>query len=100
VRLLLTLGWRHALGLPLGPYPSPDHVLGWRIGTREAARIVLSQRSGLIEAYNVIEVTDAQVIWSTLVNYRHPVARAVWAFVAPIHVLTLPCLLARARCTC
>lgn len=95
LRALLRIGWRSALGLRLGPYPSPDHILGWRIGTQEANHVVLLQRSALIEAYNVVEVTEAHVTWSTLVNYRHPAARPVWGLAAPIHQLILPLLVHR-----
>jgi hypothetical protein len=96
VRLFLTLGWRIVLGLRLGPYPSADHVLGWRIGASEPGLIVLDQRSRLITAHNVVEVDGASICWTTFVKYRHPAAPAVWALVKPFHVLTIPRLLRRA----
>lgn len=64
------------------PYPFHDYILGGRIGTREVDRILM-QRSALIEAYNVVGITEGSVTWATLVNHRHPAARAVWRLSCP-----------------
>ncbi|MFF1924035.1 DUF2867 domain-containing protein [Streptomyces sp. NPDC058221] len=97
LRVVLVLGWRLALGLRLGPRPSPGHVLGWPVAETGPHGVVLEARSGLITARNVVTVSATGVVWSTFVRYERRIARPVWAVVAPVHHLVIPYVLARAN---
>ncbi|MFD0023910.1 DUF2867 domain-containing protein [Streptomyces sp. NPDC058382] len=97
LRGMLVLGWRFALGLRLGPRPSPGHVLGWPVAETGPDAVALEARSGLITARNVVTVSATGVVWSTFVRYESRIARPVWAAIAPVHHLAIPYLLARAN---
>ncbi|MFB9831369.1 DUF2867 domain-containing protein [Actinoallomurus acaciae] len=96
LRLFLVFGWRTALGLRLGPRPSADHVLGWRIIATTSDATVLALDSPLITGHNVLEIKDSRILFSTFVRYEHWAAKAIWAMVAPIHHKTIPFLLRHA----
>ena len=96
VRIFLTLGWRLALGLRLGPRPAKGHVLGWRIRAAQPDLLVLEGDSRLITADNVAQVDDTRVVWTTFVGYRNMVGRVAWALTAPFHTAVIPRLLRRA----
>jgi len=49
-RWFLLLGWRGVLGLRLGPRPSSDHVLGWRIVETSPEAVRLELRSAVMTA--------------------------------------------------
>jgi hypothetical protein len=86
-------GWRFGLGLRLGPRPSTQHVLGWRIVTSVPGFVILEVRSPLLTAHNLVEVRDGRVVLTTFVRYEHPVARPLWLAAAVIHRLSVPRLL-------
>lgn len=96
VRAFLVFGWRTVLGLPSRPRTGADRVLGWHIRSCQPDLVVLEQRSRLIDALNVVQVDDTQVYWTTTVKYQSPLARTVWSMVLPVHIITVPRLLARA----
>jgi Protein of unknown function (DUF2867) len=96
LRPLLVMGWALVLGLRLGPRPSPEHVLGWRIATSDSNSIVLQSDSPLIAASNIVLVNDSDVVWVTVVRFERRMARLVWAMATPIHLITIPYLLKRA----
>jgi hypothetical protein len=96
IRWFVLIGWRYVLGFRLGPRPSSDHVLGWKIVETAPDSIVLELRSALVIARKVVRVEGARVVMTTFVRYRRPRARALWSAVAPIHHLTEPYLLGRA----
>ncbi|HEY3509624.1 hypothetical protein [Kribbella sp. NPDC051137] len=96
LRWFLLAGWRGVLGLRLGPLHDPAYVHGWQISAAETNRLTLNLDSWLIEAVNIIDVESDQVAWTTKVVYRRLGARLLWAFVLPIHKLTIPYVLRRA----
>jgi hypothetical protein len=96
VRWCLLLGWQGVLGLRLGPRPSPDHILGWRIVSREPEEVRLELRSGLMKAQLALHLSSSTAVWRTHVSYMQPLARPLWATVGVIHRQMVPYLLGRA----
>jgi hypothetical protein len=98
LRWFVVFGWRHVLGLRLGPRPSDDHVLGWAIsgGDLVEGSVALTAQSSFLQASNIVTVEQATVTWVTLVHYSGAAARPLWAIARPIHRFTIPYLLARA----
>lgn len=81
----LRRGWR-ALGLRLGPTADCDRVLGWPVRDRAPEHAVLTGDSLLgMRAELVFARERDTVLMATVLTLRHPLARAVWAFVAPRH---------------
>lgn len=95
-RWFVLLGWRYALGLRLGPRPSPAHVLGWRIVRRTPDSITLEVRSALVTAHKLLRVERSRVVMTTFVRYDRPFASALWSAVTPVHHRTEPYLLGHA----
>jgi Protein of unknown function (DUF2867) len=96
VRWFLLLGWRGVLGLRLGPRPSPDHILGWRIASREPDEVRLELHSALMNVQLALHLSSSTAVWSTHVYYTQPLARPLWAAVGVIHRQMVPYLLGRA----
>jgi Protein of unknown function (DUF2867) len=96
VRWFLLVGWRAVLGLRLGPRPSPDHVLGWRIVSSEPDRIRLELRSSLMTSTLKLVVSGSTVVLATNVHYAGSTARVLWTALGPVHRTVLPYLLGRA----
>jgi len=96
VRRSLLLGWRAVLGLRLGPYPSPDHVLGWSIISTAGDTIRLEARSVLLTAELVLSVGPSTVTLTSRVHHHRWPARPVWTVLLPIHRRVTVLLLRRA----
>lgn len=88
---------RHVLRFDLAPSSAPNHLLGWEIRGREHDSIRLSASGPLLDGVLLAKrVPPSTAALETFVSYRHPAARVVWAFVAPIHRAVVPVLLRRA----
>lgn len=96
VRWFLLLGWRGVLGLRVGPRPSPDHILGWLIVSKEPEEVRLELHSALMKAQLTLHLSSSTAIWNTDVSYTQPLARPLWATVGVIHRQIIPSLLGRA----
>jgi hypothetical protein len=97
LRTFVLAGWIAGLGLRLGPRPSPEHVLGWRIETSAPDRIVLSVQSTLLgTGHLALQVESSRVVIASFVRYEKRGARAIWSAVEPLHHLILPYLLGHA----
>jgi hypothetical protein len=96
VRWFLLLGWRGVLGLRLGPRPSSDHVLGWRIASTEPDAVHLELRSAFMTAQLILRVASSTAVLTTNVYYTRRLARPLWAAVGLIHRHMIPYLLGRA----
>ncbi|MER6950127.1 DUF2867 domain-containing protein [Nonomuraea sp. NPDC000554] len=96
VRWFLLVGWRGVLGLRLGPRPSADHVLGWRIAASEPGSVLLTVRSALMTAQLRLREAGSTVVLTSTVTYTRRGARPLWALVGPVHRRMVPYLLARA----
>jgi hypothetical protein len=97
LQLLVYGAQRYVLRLRLAPLASADHVFGWRILTSRPEVVGLEARSPVLRGLIVGRRVDATcVTLTTYVAYERPVARVLWAVVAPLHRMVAPYLLARA----
>jgi hypothetical protein len=97
LRRFIMTGWIAGLRLTLGPRPSPDHVLGWRIVTTTPELIILSVQSALIGTADfVLQIESSRVLLTNFVRYEKPAARPIWSAVQPVHHLIVPYLLGHA----
>ncbi len=88
---------RHVLGLRLGPYSSPDHIIGWAIESSDHDQVVLTADGPLMRGRLTLRRHDGQpATLTTRVHYRHDIAAgAVWTVVGPLHRAVAPRLLER-----
>ena len=74
-------------------FPAPDHVAGWTVVDRRSDRLVLGATSWHLEGRLVFEAEPGAARVTTLVRFRNPAGRAVWAVVAPLHRHAVPGIL-------
>jgi Protein of unknown function (DUF2867) len=88
---------RHILRFRLGPYSSPEHMIGWSIADSDCDEIVLATDGWLMRAQLRLRREDGRrAVLTTRLHYRHKVAaRAVWAVVGPLHRVIAPELMKR-----
>jgi Protein of unknown function (DUF2867) len=88
---------RHVLRLRLGPYSSPEHVIGWPIMHSDHDEIVLATGGPLMCGELTLRRQDGRrAILTTRLHYCHKTAaRAVWAIVGPLHRALAPRLMER-----
>jgi len=97
LRAFIVAGWIAGLGIQLGPRPSRDHVLGWKIAAARAGVIILSAHSVVLgTAHLVLRVKESQIVLASFVRYERRLAPAVWRIVSPMHHQILLYLLGRA----
>jgi hypothetical protein len=97
LRAFVVAGWTVGLRLSLGPRPSPDYVLGWKIESATGDQIILSVESMLIgTAQFVLHLENSQVLLTNFVRYEKPAARQIWSAVQPLHHRIVPYLLGHA----
>ena len=95
VQTALRLGWR-SLGLRLHS-DGPERVLGWELRRRAPDLALLAARSPLgIEAEVLLKRDGPTLRAATLLRLANPLARAIWAPVAPGHRQVVRALLKRA----
>jgi hypothetical protein len=96
MRHSLRRGW-WALGLRLGPAQDPRRVLGWRIRHSDPDHAILAGDSiwGM-RAELLFERAPDGLLFATALRLRNPLARAIWAAVAPQHRRVVRHLLADA----
>ena len=89
---------RNVLRFRLGPYSSPDHIIGWTIARSDHDQLVLTARGPLMRGELTLRRQDGRrASLSTRVHYcRKPAARTVWAVVGPLHRAVAPRLMKRA----
>jgi len=88
---------RHVLRLHLGPYSSPEYVIGWPIMHSDHDEIVLATRGPLMRAQLTLRREDGRrAVLTTRLHYCHKTAaRTVWAMVGPLHRAVAPQLMER-----
>jgi hypothetical protein len=88
---------RHILRFQLGPYASPEHIIGWSITHSDPDEIVLVADGPLMRGQLRLRREDGRrAVLTTRLHYRHKVAaRAVWAVVGPLHRVIAPELMKR-----
>jgi hypothetical protein len=96
MRRKLRWGW-FALGLKLGSTRSDRFVLGWEVrrSTPDSALLAASSRLGL-PAELLFERQQDTLLVATFVQQQNPIARAMWAAVAPWHRQVVPHVLKQA----
>ncbi|WP_158894725.1 hypothetical protein [Amycolatopsis anabasis] len=84
-RNTLISGWT-ALGLPLGPLQSDQHVLGWPIlsNTPDVVLLGLSSTDGL-HAELLVQRQQRAVLFASFMQLDTDHARSRWAKVEPVH---------------
>jgi Protein of unknown function (DUF2867) len=89
---------RHILRFQLGPYTSPDHLIGWTIARSDHDELVLTARGPLMHGELTLRRhDDRRASLTTRVHYRRRfAARTVWAVVGPLHRAVAPRLMSRA----
>ena len=81
----LRWGWS-VLGLQLGSTRSAELVLGWELRRSTPEHVLLAARSRLgMVAELLFERRRRTLLYATLLRHENPLARAVWAGVAPWH---------------
>lgn len=84
-RLFVWYGWK-ALTARLGPYPSDDHILGYRIEAKEPDYISFSVEWALGLACDLVLYTGpSAATLATFVELKRPAARIVWPTMVPMH---------------
>jgi hypothetical protein len=76
---------RRILGLRLAAAGTSDHILGFQIVHSTSDEGVLASTGAVITPRIVGLTFPGQLVISTLVQYEHPAAPAIWALVSPIH---------------
>jgi hypothetical protein len=95
-RLFVWYGWK-ALTARLGPYPSDDHVLGYRIEANERDYICFGVEWALGLACDLLlYIRPSEIALASFVELKRPAARVVWPTVVPIHERIVPRWLGRA----
>jgi hypothetical protein len=85
-RRSLLLVHRWILGFRLGPWASPNHVLGWRIVTSEPELLHLEARSRLLNGHMVWRLHDERLVMTTFLYYEmRRTAPVVWAVIGKLH---------------
>lgn len=75
----------HALGLPLAPPDSADHLIGWNILRSDTEEAVLGN-DGTFGTPRIVGLTPpGQVVVATLIQLNGLRGGALWAAVAPVH---------------
>jgi hypothetical protein len=95
----VAVGWihRHLLGFQLGPFSSPEHVIGWSITRSDTDEIVLAANGPLMHGQLDMRRHDGRrAVLTTRLHYRHKITgRMVWAAVGPLHRTIAPQLMKR-----
>jgi hypothetical protein len=75
----------HALGLPLAPPDSPDHLIDWNILCSDTEEAVLGN-DGVFGTPRIVGLTPpGQVVVATLIQLNGLRGGALWAAGAPVH---------------
>ncbi|OMC20669.1 DUF2867 domain-containing protein [Mycobacterium colombiense] len=88
---------RNVLRLHLGPARSEGHLIGWPIVRSDADELVLATGGPLMRGELTLRRLDGRrAVLTTRLHYRRRIAaRAVWAFIGPLHRVVAPRLMRR-----
>ena len=95
---IIRVAHRHLLRFRLGPFSSPDHILGWKIVRRDRDTLVIEADSPLLRGVIVGRKTEQTCsVVTTYVFYKRPALGRILLMIAgPIHRRIAPHLLERA----
>ena len=85
LQVLVRVAQRGVLGLRLGPWRSREHVGGWAVLRSRPEEAVFGARGPLVAARIVVTAGADAVTVTTLLRHERPVARWLWAGLAPVH---------------
>ena len=87
----------HLLQFRLGPYSSPEHVIGWTILRSDRDEMVLAADGPLMRGQLRLRREDGpRAVLTTRLHYRHKIAAStVWLVVGPLHRTVAPRLMQR-----
>lgn len=95
-RMFVWYGWK-ALTARLGPYPSDDHILGYRIRENEPDRIIFSVEWALgLTCDLMLRTQPSSATLASFVELTRPAAKIVWVAAIPMHERIVPRWLTRA----
>ena len=88
---------RHVLRFRLGPYSSPEYIIGWPIIRSDHDEIVLATGGPLMRGQLTLRRQDGgRAVLTTRLHYCHQIAaRTVWAMIGPLHRAVAPRLMER-----
>ncbi len=88
---------RHLLQFRLGPYSSPQHLIGWTIVRSDRDEIVLAADGPLMCGQLRLHREDGpRAVLTTRLRYHHKIAAGtVWFVVGPLHRILAPRLIQR-----
>jgi hypothetical protein len=93
MRVRLLSGWT-ALGLRLGPPWTADRVLGWKVQESKPGFVLLKASSWLgLRAELLFFVQPRGMLFATLIQQNHALARGLWRAVTPTHQAVVRALL-------
>ena len=86
---------RHILRFRLGPFTSPEHVIGWTVVRSDPDEFVLAADGPLMRGRLTLRREDgSRAVLATRLQYRHQIAaRAVWLVIGPLHRIVAPQLM-------
>lgn len=90
----MPLGWRYGLGLRLDP--GPDRILGWEVVAADEQSATVAATSRLVTMTNTVELDGHDLVWTTTVDYRNRLGRALWQVARFSHEALMPLLIRRA----
>jgi hypothetical protein len=77
---------RRILGFSLGPWASPNHVLGWRIVTSDHDLLHLEAHSRLLNGHMLWRLHERRLVMTTSLYFEmRRTAPLVWAVIGNIH---------------
>lgn len=87
---------RHVLRFRLGPFSSPQHIIGWSVTRSDPEEVVLTTGGPLMSGELTLRREGGRAALTTRVRYAHKIAAgAVWAVVGPLHRDVAPQLVKR-----
>jgi hypothetical protein len=93
-RTFVPILWRLVVGFRLGPRPSPDHVLGWKIIETTPEITELRTHSWQATGGVIVRLQEKRVLFTTFMRYENRLtSRAMWSVLAPVHRFFVPYLL-------
>ncbi|OBA80469.1 hypothetical protein A9W99_16695 [Mycobacterium sp. 1164966.3] len=87
---------RHVLRFRLGPFSSPEYVIGWPIILSDHDEIVLATAGPLMRGQLTLRRQEGRAVLTTRLHFcRKIAARTVWAMIGPLHRAVAPRLMER-----
>lgn len=96
-RLFSRIVWQGLLGLDLEPPSAAGTFMGWQIRSDTASEFIVEADGSLMSGRMAFEVSDTDVVWTTMLHYHRPAGRVVWGVAGHVHRALVPGCLEGAR---